>query len=69
MMSLGIIRIKDRLYGYDANFDETTQRQYGEVCNREGETIHTTEVIYTSFQEAILAAQEWIREDAKNVAV
>lgn len=67
-MSLGIIRIKDRLYGYDANFDEQKQRWYAEVCNREGETIHTTEAIYTSFQEAILAAQEWIREDSKGPA-
>lgn len=60
-MSLGIIKQGNKVYSYEADFDETAQKWYGEVGNRQGKTVHTTKAEFTTYQDAILAAQVWIK--------
>jgi hypothetical protein len=60
-MSLGIIKQGNKVYAYDADFDETAQKWYGEVSNRQGKTVHTTKAEFATYQDAILAVQSWIR--------
>jgi hypothetical protein len=63
MTSLGIIKLNGKIYGYEASFDETSQKWYGEISDRSGKTIHITEPIYENYQTAIQAAGMWIKND------
>ena len=66
MSDLGVIRANGKVYGYSADFDESSQRWYGEICNRTGQTIHTTKPMYKDYQEAIQAVYIWIKNDKES---
>lgn len=53
----------NKTYLYDASYDG--HRWYGTVYNEQGNRLHTTKAEYTTLQQAIKAAQEWIQKDLK----
>ena len=66
MSDLRVIKANGKVYGYLADFDEISQRWYGEISNRAGQTIHTTKPVYKNHQEAIQAVHIWIKNDKES---